>query len=88
MKASVQRQGPQQIIRRAAASECEIFVIEHKAESATLSDMKTLARYLEAIVDPTFDEFLGNTGSFRPFNYPQVSEGYCLTRFRTQNGYL
>jgi hypothetical protein len=27
--------------------------------------MKTLARYLEVIVDPTFDDFLSNTGSFR-----------------------
>jgi len=27
--------------------------------------MKTLARYLEIIVDPTFDDFLGNRSSFR-----------------------
>jgi hypothetical protein len=27
--------------------------------------MKTLARYLEVIVDPTFDDFLGNSRSFR-----------------------
>ncbi len=27
--------------------------------------MKTLARYLEVIVDPTFDDFYGNRGSFR-----------------------
>jgi hypothetical protein len=27
--------------------------------------VKTLARYLEIIVDPTFDEFHGNRGSVR-----------------------
>lgn len=46
-------------------SECRIFLHVRKAQSVTLFDMKTLARYLEIIVDPTFDDFLGNTGSFR-----------------------
>ena len=86
MKASVQRQGPQQNIRRAAAFECEVFVLEHKAESATLSDMKTLARYLEVIVDPTFDEFLGNTGSFRHAYLTCVAIFHSVDRAAEENG--
>lgn len=58
----------------------------HKAESATLSDMKTLARYLEVIVDPTFDDFLGNSGSFRHAYLACVAIFHAVDRAAEESG--
>lgn len=65
--------------------QAQIF-LEHKAESVTLSDMKTLARYLEVIVDPTFDDFLGNTASFRHAYLVCVAIFHAVDRAAEERG--
>jgi hypothetical protein len=42
--------------------------------------MKTLARYLEVIVDPTFDDFLGNSSSFRHAYLTSVAIFHAVDR--------
>ena len=62
-------------------------MFEHKAKSATLSDMKTLARYLEVIVDPTFDDFfVGNSGSFRHAYLACVAIFHAVDRAAEESG--
>ena len=48
--------------------------------------MKTLARYLEIIVDPTFDEFSANTGSFRHAYLACVAIFHAVDRAAEESG--
>ena len=57
-----------------------------QSQSANLSDMKTLVRYLEVIVDPTFDDFLGNSGSFRHAYLACVAIFHAVDRAAEESG--
>lgn len=48
--------------------------------------MKTLARYLEVIVDPTFDDFLGNSSSFRHAYLACVAIYHAVDRAAEESG--
>lgn len=48
--------------------------------------MKTLARYVEVIVDPTFDDFHGNSGSFRHAYLACVAIFHAVDRAAEENG--
>jgi hypothetical protein len=48
--------------------------------------MKTLARYLEIIVDPTFDDFHGNRGSVRHAYLTCVAIFHAADRVAEENG--
>ena len=48
--------------------------------------MKTLARYLEVIVDPTFDDFLSNSGSFRHAYLACVAIFHAVDRAAEESG--
>jgi hypothetical protein len=48
--------------------------------------MKTLARYLEVIVDPTYDEFCGNGSSFRHAYLTCVTIFHAIDRAAEENG--
>ena len=48
--------------------------------------MKTLARYLKVIVDPTFDDFLGNSGSFRHAYLASVAIFHAVDRAAEESG--
>jgi hypothetical protein len=48
--------------------------------------MKTLARYLEVIVDPTFDDFWCNSGSFRHAYLACVTIFHAVDRAAEENG--
>ena len=48
--------------------------------------MKTLARYLEVIVDPTFDDFYGNRSSFRRAYLACVAVFHAVDRAADESG--
>lgn len=48
--------------------------------------MKTLARYLEVIVDPTYDDFYANSGSFRHAYLACVAIFHSVDRAAEENG--
>jgi hypothetical protein len=48
--------------------------------------MKTLARYLEVIVDPTFDDFYINSGSFRHAYLACVAIFHAVDRAAEESG--
>jgi len=48
--------------------------------------VKTLARYLEIIVDPTFDEFHGNRGSVRHAYLVCVAIFHAVDRAAEESG--
>lgn len=48
--------------------------------------VKTLARYLEIIVDPTFDDFNGNRGSVRHAYLACVAIFHAVDRTAEENG--
>jgi len=48
--------------------------------------MKTLARYLKVIVDPTFDDFLGNSVSFRHAYLSCVAIFHAVDRAAEETG--
>ena len=48
--------------------------------------MKTLARYLEVIVDPTFDDFLSNPRSVRHANLASVAIFHAVDRAAEESG--
>lgn len=48
--------------------------------------MKTLARYLEVIVDPTFEDFCSNSGSFRHAYLTCVAIFHAVDRAAEENG--
>jgi hypothetical protein len=48
--------------------------------------MKTLARYLEVIVDPTYDDFYGNPRSFRLAYLASVAIFHAVDRAAEENG--
>jgi hypothetical protein len=48
--------------------------------------MNTLARYLEIIVDPTFDDFYGNRGSFRHAYLACVAIFHAVDRAAEESG--
>jgi hypothetical protein len=48
--------------------------------------MKTLARYLDVIVDPTFDDFCANSGSFRHAYLASVAIFHAVDRAAEETG--
>jgi hypothetical protein len=48
--------------------------------------MKTIARYLDVIVDPTFDDFLSNSGSFRHAYIACVAIFHAVDRAAEESG--
>jgi hypothetical protein len=48
--------------------------------------MRTLGRYLEVIVDPTFDDFCGNSRSFRHAYLVCVAIFHAVDRAAEENG--